>query len=135
MANYWKFPSSLFKTKDMNKYRKTIEAEQEEDGLDEIDKLVSRSARNIAEEDALPPRGIINWMRVPISILEDVVYESISSVENQDEEFETEKLSQSIMYTKDGEMFQCAWDVETLEKNLIKIGVVSPSILDQKEEL
>lgn len=119
----------------MNKYRKAFENEQEEDGLDPIDKLVSRSARNQTEEDFAPPQGVITWMRIPISFLEDVIFEPTSSIEDQDKEFETGKLSQSVMYTKDGEMFQCAWDVERLEKELIKIGVVAPSILEQKEKL
>lgn len=112
-----------------------MEAESQNEDFDEIDRIVSKSAKNLPDAEDVMPLGVITWTRIPVDMLEGVMYEPSSSLENQDEEFDTGNLRHSMMITKDGDTFPCAWDIDTLEKELINIGIVAPSIREQKEKL
>lgn len=89
--------------------------------------------QGILKEHTIP--AIITWMRIPLQSLEGCSYDSSTSLINSENDFENGEFSNSIISTKDGQDMSCAWDINTLEKNLIAWGIVDDDILQNKEIL
>lgn len=123
MAKYLKIPTRSYKGSE-------ITAKLREDDDNEITRLYKEAGY---EEPGLS--CVITWMRLPISDLEGCSYDSTTSIQDSDIEFETGEFSSSLLILKDGTEIATAWPIDYLENMLIKYGIVDEDIKDQKEFL
>ena len=129
---YIKIPSRNYKVSEL------LELDKEETDSDsEIDRIYRDAGfKKNPNKDGLEELScVISWMRIPLIDFEGCSYDSASSRENMDEEFENGEFKSSIIFFKNGFNLPCLWSIDKLEKVLINYGIVDPKIRDQKEIL
>jgi hypothetical protein len=126
MIKFIKLPVIAYDAKGYDKYTRTLV----EDAEDDIDEMISRSARGMNYE-VERPLGITTYSRYPISVFETCSYEPACSLPDKDAEFTEESFNATLISFKDGDIIQIAMDVNEFEDLLIFHGIVDPSIKEQ----
>ena len=119
MQQFFKFPITLYKAEQYNKWLSSKSLDERQDGEDEIDMIV-RQALNKKDEIVEKPEGTEVMVRIPFSEIKKCTFHDIWNMNTIEEGIDNGLFNSCLITLESGEEFLCNWNADKLEQEINK---------------